>query len=168
MEAAVQPDPVLNIPPQLWRELLDELHRRTGERHESGAFLLGRSDQHGRHAEKIVYYDDLDPAAYRTGVVIMHAHSFGPLWEICRGSGLSVVADIHVHPKRAFQSLADRNNPMIATAGHLALIVPWFARPPVEVKELGFFEYRGRHRWQNLGGPGIERFLRIGNAEVLS
>ncbi|MCP5366739.1 MAG: hypothetical protein H6907_10040 [Hyphomicrobiales bacterium] len=157
----MQHDPNLNIPSRLWQGLLGELHRRTGERHESGAFLLGRANRQCRRVERIVYYDDLDPYAYRSGVVIMHAASFGPLWELCRSSGLSVVADIHVHPKRAFQSLADRDNPMIALPGHLALIVPWFARPPVAIEELGLFEYRGRHRWRTLGGPQITRFLHI-------
>jgi len=41
-----------------------ELHRRTQRRHESGAFLLGH-DHDGRSAAvDVVYYDDLDPAAY--------------------------------------------------------------------------------------------------------
>lgn len=157
----MQHDPSLIIPARLWQGLLTELHQRTGERHESGAFLLGHASAQCRHAQRIVYYDDLDPHAYRTGVVVMHAASFGPLWDLCRSSGLSVVADIHVHPKRAFQSIADRDNPMIAMPGHLALIVPWFARAPVALEELGFFEYSGRHRWRTLGGPQVRRFLHV-------
>ena len=51
---------------------------------------------------------------------------------------------------------------MIATTGHLALIVPDFARPPVMLERLGFFEYCGSHRWRSLGGPQISRNLRIG------
>ena len=155
-------DPNLTIASSLWRALLCDLHRRTGERHESGAFLLGRSKEQGCEVEEIVYYDDLDPQAYRTGVVVLHAASFGMLWDRCQSSGLSVVADIHAHPRAAFQSRADRRNPMIAMTGHLALIVPNFSRPPVMLESLGFFEYRGSHRWRSLGGPHIRRFLRIG------
>ena len=161
IEGAVEHDPKLTIPLTLWRKLFRELHHRTGERHESGAFLLGHLTKRGRQVEEVVYYDDLDPHAYRTGVVVMHAASFGMLWDRCKSSGLSVVADIHVHPRAAFQSRADRKNPMIAVTGHLALIVPNFARPPVALKSLGFFEYRGSHRWRSLGGPQIRRFLRI-------
>ena len=161
MEGAVELDPKLTIPLFLWRELLSELRRRTGKRHESGAFLLGHSTEQGRRVEQVVYYDDLDSHAYRTGVVVMHAASFGMLWDRCKSSGLSVVADIHVHPRAAFQSRTDRKNPMIAVTGHLALIVPNFARPPVALKSLGFFEYRGSHRWRSLGGSQIRRFLRI-------
>ena len=155
-------DPKLIMPIALWEALLGELHRRTGGRHECGAFLLGHSGEDGRRTVEAVYYDDLDREAYRTGIVVMHAVSFGLLWDRCRSTGLTVVADIHVHPKGAYQSRADRENPMIARSGHLALIVPNFARPPVVLEELGFFEYRGGHRWRSLGGPQIPRFLRIG------
>lgn len=153
--------PKLTIPGALWRPLLSGLHERTQERHESGAFLLGQPGEWRRCVQQVMYYDDLDPHAYRTGVVVMRGGSFGPLWDHCRSSGLSVVADIHVHPMEAWQSITDRDNPMIAMAGHLALIVPYFARPPVIPERLGFYEYLGSHRWQNLGGPRIGRNLRI-------
>lgn len=151
----------LTIPFPLWHTLLGELHHRTSERHESGAFLLGHADDKERRVDQIVYYDDLDPDAYSTGVVVMHAASFSSLWGLCRSRGLSVVADIHVHPKGAWQSLADRDNPMIALPGHLALIVPFYARPHVRLESLGFFEYRGSHRWRDLSGKHISRFLHI-------
>lgn len=154
-------EPHLAIPGPLWKELMAGLHRRTQGYHESGAFLLGHAAEAGRRVERVVYYDDLDPHAYRTGVVIMHAASFGPLWDLCRTSGLSVVADIHVHPEGAWQSLADHNNPMIAMAGHLALIVPDFARPPVLPERLGLYEYLGGHRWRNFSGRRVARCLHM-------
>ena len=60
--------PKLTIPSAIWEELLHELHRRTEELHESGAFLLGHAGGPGRHVSDAVFYDDLDPDAYRTGV----------------------------------------------------------------------------------------------------
>jgi proteasome lid subunit RPN8/RPN11 len=161
MEGTVPRNPDLHIPSALWRTLLSELHRRTRGCHESGAFLLGLNDGQGRRVEQIVYYDDLDPNAYETGVVVMHAASFGPLWDMCRARSLSVVADIHVHPEEAWQSFTDRDNPMIAQRGHLALIVPCFACPPISMETLGLFEYLGGHRWRNLSGRRISRFLQI-------
>lgn len=154
-------DPKLTISAALWETFLAELHRRTNGRHESGAFLLGRIGDGHRLIERIVYYDDLDPGAYRTGIVILQGTSFGPLWELCRSTGLTVVADIHVHAKRALQSKADRDNPMIARAGHLALIVPWFARPPVLPEMLGLYEYLGSHRWRDFSGRHVVRCLHI-------
>lgn len=141
--------------------LLAELHRRTEELHESGAFLLGRVEGQRREVERIIYYDDLDACAYQTGVVVMHADSFGRLWDLCRACRLSVVADVHVHPQEAWQSLADRDNPMIAQRGHLALIIPDFARLPVRLRDLGFFEYQGEHDWRKLGGRRVTRFLHV-------
>ena len=157
----MQHDPELIIQSSLWQALLGELHRRTGERQESGAFLLGQSTERDRKVEQVVYYDDLDPQACRAGAVVIHAASFGRLWDLCRSSGLTVVADIHVHPREAFQSLSDRENPMIGVPGHLALIVPFFARAPVALERLGYFEYRGNHRWRNLGGLKINQHLHI-------
>ena len=154
-------NPKLTISPPVWRTLVAELHRRTEGRHESGAFLLGTKTDGHRKVELVVYYEELDTDAYSSGVVILHAASFGPLWDLCRVRGLSVVADIHVHPKQAFQSEADRLNPMIAQAGHLALIVPWFARPPVRPESLGFFEYLGSHQWRDFSGRGVAQSLII-------
>lgn len=132
--------------------LLGELHLRTQGVHESGAFMLGAMGADGRQVEEILYYDDLDPQAYRTGVVILHADSFGRLWETCRAKGLQVVADVHVHQYGAGQSIADRTNPMIALSGHLAMILPNFAVSPIAAEQVGFYEYLGSHRWRSLGG----------------
>ena len=67
----------LAIPSALWEVLLGELHRRTEERHESGAFLVGHLGENNRRVVEAVYYDDLDHNAYRWGIVVMHAVSFG-------------------------------------------------------------------------------------------
>lgn len=162
----MQHEPILRIPLPKWQALLGELYRRTGGIHESGAFLLGQMTEHGRDVKHVVYYDDLDSRAYCTGVVVMHGASFGPLWALCRSRKLSVVADIHVHPQGAWQSIADRDNPMIAQRGHLALIVPNFARPPVRLEKLGFFEYHGSRRWRDLSGRYIARHLHILNQKA--
>ena len=58
------PEHRLNCPTALWAHTMDELHRRTQRRHESGAFLLGHDHGGRRAAVDVVYYDDLDPAAY--------------------------------------------------------------------------------------------------------
>lgn len=154
-------DPCLRAARGLWSGLCRDLHARTEGVHESGAFLLGQVAADGRHVEQVVYYDQLDPRAYASGVCILHAASFGPLWDLCARTGRQVVADIHVHEFEAWQSRADRDNPMIASRGHLALIVPNFARPPVRLQDLGVFEYQGAHRWRALGGPRVADHLLI-------
>lgn len=156
------PDVQLHLSARPWVDLCDQLHRRSEGRHESGAFLLGRTAGRKRIVEDIVYYDDLDPDAYASGVVILHAESFGPLWAHCRSTGLEVVADVHLHGGAADQSRADRAHPMIAQRRHLAMILPNLAAAPIQPEEIGLFEYRGRHRWRDLGHARIGRHLKIG------
>ena len=50
---------------------------------------------------------------------------------------------------------------MIAQAGHLALIFPLLARPPVRRWAIGLYEYLGEHRWRSYGGRHIARVLDI-------
>lgn len=64
--------------------------------------------------------------------------------------------------KVARQSPADRDNPMVAERGHLALIVPEFARRRVGPSELGIYEYEGDHRWRDLTGKEAAKFFYVG------
>lgn len=155
-------DPKLIIPRGRWLGLLAELHRRGRNRHESGAFLLGSIDGRRRQVEEVVFYDELDRRAYSSGVCILEADTFETLWARCRTTGLSVVADIHTHPGAAQQSRSDRDNPMIARAGHMALIVPGFARGPVWRHRLGVYRYIGAHQWTNFSGWKARSLLKTG------
>lgn len=132
---------------QRWRQLIHELERRGGRRHEAGAFLLGEVRHGAKEVTDIIFYDDLDPNAYSTGVCVLHAEAFAKLWAECRRRKLSVVADVHVHGGSAHQSESDRTNPMVARAGHIAIIVPDFAAWPIPPDGLHIYEYRGSHSW---------------------
>ena len=155
-------DPKLIITRGRWLGLLAELHRRGGNRHESGAFLLGSTDGPRRRVEEIVFYDDLDRHAYSTGICILEADSFETLWAQCRSTGLSVVADIHTHGGAAQQSHSDRDNPMIARAGHLALIAPGFARGPMWRHRLGVYSYNGAYQWTDFSGWKARSIIKTG------
>ena len=159
----MRPKPCLRISHTLWTELTGELHRRTQGFHESGAFLMGQKSGTERVATAVVYYDQLDPEAYDTGVCVLHGDAFGQLWDRCATLGLSVVADAHVHVLRARQSRADKENPMIAQPGHLALIFPLMARSPVRRWSVGVYEYLGNYRWRSHGGCHISRVIKIEN-----
>ena len=146
----------------LWQEVLQELHRRGGKRHEAGCFLLGTANGRRRQVCDVVYYDDLDRDAYASGVCILHGPAFAKLWQLCRAKRLTVVADIHTHPGAAFQSASDRTNPMVARDGHVAIIVPNFAVAPVPRDELGIYEYRGNHTWVDRSPRASRGFLYSG------
>jgi len=162
----LEPEHQVSCSAGLWREGLAELRRRGGGFRESGAFLLGDRTsalaRDRRHVKRFIFYDDLDPRCLDTGIIVFDGTGYGPLWKACRETGLTVIADVHTHPGIARQSDADRRHPMIATPGHIAIIVPNYAERGARVEELGLYEYLGSHEWNDHSGEGAGRFFRIG------
>jgi proteasome lid subunit RPN8/RPN11 len=158
----VAPKHRLSCSTRLWREGLRELRRRTEGVHESGAFLLGSQEGARRRITRFAYYDDLDLQSLSTGIVVFDGSGYGPLWQLCRDSGLSVGADVHVHGGVARQSTADRDHPMIALPGHIAIILPRFAERVFWPPDLGMYEYLGEHRWTDWSGARAKQFFHIG------
>lgn len=147
---------------RLWRHLLAQLERQSEGRHESGAFLLGVVRKGHREVQDFVFYDEIDPGAYSTGVCILHGDAFAKLWAECRRRKMTVLADAHTHPEAAFQSRSDKANPMVARAGHIAIIIPNFARPPVRIADIHIYEYRGQHDWIDCSPPKCPGYLYTG------
>lgn len=147
----------------LWRRLCRHLRER-GRRQtrESGAFLLGRRDGERSRIVDFVLYDDLDPACLESGIVRFDGRYFGELWSICRVRGLTVVADVHVHPREAVQSESDQRHPMISCSGHLAIILPHFAMPPLRRRDIGLYRYQGSHAWQTISPAERRSYFHIG------
>ena len=139
-----------------------ELERRGGYRHEAGVFLLGIERSGRKEVQKAVFYDELDRNAYSSGVCILGGDAFSKLWTHCREAGLTVVADVHTHPGAGFQSDVDRVNPMVARAGHIAIIVPDFARWPIRQSHLGIYDYRGQHEWTDHSSTRADNFFYTG------
>ncbi len=135
-----------------WATLLSELGQRGCGHKEAGAFLLARASnksgqQHSSRVRRIIYYDELE-ADCLTGGITMTATAYERLWALCAEQEVAVIADIHTHPGPSVaQSPMDKRNPMIATLGHLAFIVPSFATGQVALGEVGAYEYQGRHSW---------------------
>lgn len=158
----VAPDHILSCNRALWANGLKELKKRGSGRRESGAFLLGFRAGDYRCIRRFVYYDDLDPHSLDSGIVVFDGAGYGPLWALCRDTGMTVVGDVHTHPGVPRQSGADRVNPMVATSGHIALIVPNFAETVVGPAHLGVYEYKGSHQWIDHSGPTATRFFYLG------
>ncbi|MEH2521976.1 proteasome lid subunit RPN8/RPN11 [Bradyrhizobium sp. AZCC 1610] len=148
---------------RVWQTGVHELARRTrnGTR-ESGAYLLGRRRQNGTHdILEFVFYDDVDPKALATGIVTIRETALPRLWEICRARGYGVVADVHVHPGGYGQSASDRAGPVMPRAGHIAFILPNFARGTPKPGAIGMYEFLGEGRWHDHSRSGT-RFLKLG------
>lgn len=131
-----------------WFFLVKELRRRGNNERESGAFLLGKVDN--VIISDILYYDDLDPKSLDEGYIRFRGEGYVKLWEYCREKGLMVLADVHTHPGIwTGQSELDRTHPMIAQKGHIALIVPNYAKKLFQfLKGVGIFKYLGSHKWE--------------------
>lgn len=157
------PEHGLRCSERIWSQGLAELRNRGEGRRESGAFMLGDlamiAGRKRRNVRRFVFYDDLDPHCLETGIVVFDGSGFGPLWTLCRETGLIVVADVHTHPGIARQSDADRRHPMIAKAGHVAVIVPDYANGQARGEQLGVYEYEGSHRWHDHSGPTADKFF---------
>ena len=146
-----------------WRRLLRDLRTRGRGVHESGAFLLGRIDKRGhRRIVDYLLYDDLDPHSLDTGIVRLDGSHFGKLWDLCAQRNVMVVADVHTHGGGSQQSQSDQAHPIIARAGHIALIVPDFAAAPVDLSAVGIYRYGGGGRWQTIPAHQRRRFFSIG------
>ena len=143
----------LRVPWPVWWRLLRELKHRGGGVRESGAFLLGRRNRTASTVSKLMFYDDLDPGALATGIVRLSGHAMGAVWDACERAGLEVLADVHTHPAGTGQSASDRENPMIATRGHIALIVPDLAQRTFRLRGIGHYRYRGARLWDVLASP---------------
>lgn len=155
--------PDLAIPAPLWDALLDGLRERGGYLRESGAFLLGQSAP-PRRVSAIVFYDQIDPHAFDSGIIVIDGACMADLWAICRRERLAVVADVHTHPGGAWQSESDRQHPMIAEPGHVAMIIPHFAAAPVRPSMVGLYRYRGNFTWDRLTPGFFRSALAIGEA----
>ena len=147
-------EPKLSCRRSVWRRGVGELALRTGGYRESGAFLLGASNAKRRRIEAFLFYDDLDPQCFRNGIVEFDGRKLGELWSHCRHRGLTVIADVHVHPGDFHQSTSDQHNPMIPQVGHMALILPYFAARGTLPGEIGIYEYLGNRRWVNHSAAG--------------
>jgi hypothetical protein len=154
-------EPRISCDAAVWAEGVAELAQRTvNGRRESGAFLLGR-DEHGhKRILEFVYYDDIDPHSLDTGIVHFHGNTLPKLWAHCRSRGYGVVADVHVHSGGYGQSDSDQQDPVMPRAGHLAFILPHFARRKTQPDAIGMYEYLGNGGWQDHTGEG-SRFFRL-------
>jgi proteasome lid subunit RPN8/RPN11 len=128
---------------------MTELRRRGEGRRETGAFLLGVKGTD--KVSEFICYNDLDPAAFDSGIIMLHGDAFIPLWRHCGDHGLRVLADVHTHPDSwTGQSSSDQRHPMIAQSGHIALIIPHYAtRPRQLLKGVGIHEFLGDGQWKS-------------------
>ena len=157
--------PLLELSPALWQATLAHLRQQGAGVRESGGFLLGKVQRDRRVATHFLPYEQLQHDALQADFVHLSAASFGRLWAYCADHDLDVVAAGHPPRYGAGHSRSDSDNPMLAIAGHLALIVPHFAQGPVHLEDVGLYLYQGAHRWQRFRGPPVTTLITFAAAE---
>lgn len=155
---SVQP---LEISVELWGGLMAHLREQGRGIRESGAFLLGQNSLGVRLVTGFLPYEELQADALHEDYVSLSSASFSKLWAICSEHGITVVGDVHTHRFGPQQSRSDRANPMVAIAGHVALIVPRFAQGQVHVEEVGVHIYFGNHQWESTFGAKVQTMIRL-------
>lgn len=160
-KAVTMPAHLLEAPAELWATLIQHLSQQGKGVCESGAFLLGHKIDGSRAVTRVLPYEQLQADALHDDYVALTAASFAKLWAVCRQEGLSVVADVHTHRFGAGQSRSDRANPMVAIAGHVAFIVPRFARGTLRLQDIGTYVYQGNHQWAAYSGTEVNRLVRL-------
>lgn len=154
--------PRITCAAEVWTAGVKELERRTlNARRESGAFLLGKDEDGQKEILEFVFYDDIDPHALDSGIVHFSGNKFPKLWELCRSRGYGVVADVHVHPAGYWQSGSDRAEPAMPRAGHIAFIIPDYARRATRPGGIGMYEYLGNGGWLDHTKEGAA-FFKLG------
>jgi proteasome lid subunit RPN8/RPN11 len=147
----------------LWRRLIASLRERGRcYTRESGAFLLGHAGEGRVRVTDFMLYDDLDPDCLDSGIVRFDGGYYGALWDYCATRKVSVVADVHVHPDDSMQSHSDRAHPMIPVRGHIALILPRYARSPLRRRDMGIHRYEGSKAWYRVPASAARQFFFIG------
>lgn len=147
----------------VWQALMADLCRRGRAFRESGAFLLGKTNETGKVVHEWLPYDELDPSSLNFEYVRLGTNAFSNLWAECNVRGLQVVADVHTHPRGPRQSRSDRANPMISLAGHVALIVPNFAQGVVQPSDVSVNVYLGDGAWQSYFQRDAAALIKLSN-----
>lgn len=132
----------------LWQSLCRDLKTASAGHRESGAFLLGNKNE-GR-VESYILYNELGSDCLFRGVIRVRGCHYGRLWKICRDRSQQVIADVHTHPGREFQSKVDKYNPMIDESGHIGLIIPFYASRNPTPFTTGFYQYLGKGHWRSV------------------
>jgi hypothetical protein len=71
--------------------------------------------------------------------------------------GVFVLARLHTHPGEAYHSPVDDTNMLIAHEGALSIVVPDFARAPLDLRACSVNELRSASGWRELDVDEVDR-----------
>lgn len=74
---------------------------------------------------------------------------------------MSLIAQIHSHPSRAYHSSTDDDYPIIATIGGLSIVVPDFASRPIHLSTWAVYRLSGQNKWVELSPTEKDNLIQI-------
>lgn len=72
-----------------------------------------------------------------------------------------LVAQVHSHPRAAYHSELDDTIPLVTTVGGLSLVVPDFARGPVDLETYAGYRLTGDGNWDEIPAGGLGRLIEV-------
>ena len=68
---------------------------------------------------------------------------------------------IHAHPREAYHSPRDDANAILTHEGALSVVVPYFARDPIDLQRCAVYRYERRRGWFRLDLEGIQSVFAV-------
>lgn len=81
-----------------------------------------------------------------------------------RDTGLSVIAQVHSHPKEAFHSITDDTWAIVRHVGALSLVVPYFARNTTAdafLADIAVFELSPKNEWTEVAPSNFPSRIQV-------
>lgn len=135
----------LRLQTGIWAQTLAELRRCGGDHLECVVYWLAASDA-PQHVGTVVHPCHFSTSSfYEVDADWLHEFTVS-----LRRDRRMVVAQVHTHAGRAFHSRTDDENALVNVPGFLSLVVPRFARAPVQTEELYLAELARDGRWERV------------------
>ncbi|MGA2408250.1 MAG: Mov34/MPN/PAD-1 family protein [Bacteroidales bacterium] len=74
---------------------------------------------------------------------------------------LKLIAQIHSHPTKAYHSETDDEFPIITTLGGLSIVVPYFAKDPLNHLTWAYYRLHSESNWRKLSRTDIKKLIKI-------
>lgn len=70
-------------------------------------------------------------------------------------------ARIHSHPENAYHSALDDDNEILSHEGAISIVVPRFARDPIDLLACAIYRFTRRQGWMQLGPPEVRTLFEV-------
>lgn len=154
---------IIYIDKKCWESTMKGLLQRSKGVRESACIWAGVRYETEWRVNDIIFLDDLKGTQKGRLFHSTPREASKKAFEILRGKGLQIIADVHTHPEKwVGLSPVDMQHPIEYRTGLLAIVIPHYARYPVTLNNLGVHEYLGSTKWRQLPLDEVKKRFIIG------